>query len=99
MDHEYRLFLVKIYLSLKIIIEINLRIRKGSVNLMKCWIIYNILLKSDKFFDYDQMIQEAAQYMGHEAIIYKNSDNLNLSTSPPTSLKETPDYVVFTDKD
>src|SRR5699024_8534523 len=99
MDHEYRLFLVKIYLSLKIIIAINLRNRKGSVNLMKCWIIYNTFLKSDKFIDYAQMIQEAAQYMGHEAIIYKNSDILNLITSPPESLKEKPDYVVFTDKD
>src|SRR5699024_12095537 len=37
--------------------------------------------------------------MGHEAIIYKNSDILNLITSPPESLKEEPDYVVFTDND
>lgn len=66
---------------------------------MKCWIIYNTFLKSDKFIDYAQMIQEAAQYMGHEAIIFKNSDILNLITSPPESLKEKPDYVVFTDKD
>src|SRR5699024_12021200 len=28
-----------------------------------------------------------------------NSDILNLITSPPESLKEKPDYVVFTDKD
>src|SRR5699024_8384919 len=99
MDHEYRLFLVKIYLSLKIIIAINLRNRKWSVNLMKCWIIYNTFLKNDKFIDYAQMIKKSVKYIRYEVTNYKNSEKIKLITSPPESLKEKPYYIVFTDKD
>ena len=70
---------------------------------MKCWIIYNGFLESEKFIDFARMLQKAAQRQGHEASIIKNSDILNAipdtkEKNVPT-VSEKPDYVLFTDKD
>lgn len=64
------------------------------------WIIYNGFLPAQSFYDFAQMIKEAAEKKGHFATIYRNQDVIsilqrNLATIPG----ELPDYVVFTDKD
>lgn len=68
---------------------------------LSCWIVYNGFLPGNKFVDFAQMLQEAAEQRGHHATLYKNSEliallqrNIALSGSP-----ELPDYVIFTDKD
>lgn len=74
-------------------------ILKGTGRAMKCWIIYNGFLQSEKFIDFARMLQDAAVHFGHEAHIFKNSDILNEITTPVRLIEEKPDYVLFTDKD
>lgn len=70
---------------------------------MKAWIIYNGFLPGDKFIDFAEMIRDAAVAIGHEAIIYKNSEIISLLHHKLAILQaekaELPDYIVFTDKD
>ncbi|SET69961.1 SSU ribosomal protein S6P modification protein [Oceanobacillus limi] len=68
------------------------------------WIIYNGNLPGNKFFDFAQMLQEAATRKNSHTKIYKNtellalldSDQLQILNQLPNAL---PDYVLFTDKD
>ena len=67
------------------------------------WVIYNGYLPSNKFFDYANMIHEAATYYGHESKLFKNNELIsfleNLSIQSIDADVTLPDYVVFTDKD
>lgn len=67
----------------------------------RCWIIYNGFLKSDVFYDFAHMFQQAAHALGHQASIYTN-DEIQVILHNKITIKATeqlPDYVIFTDKD
>ncbi len=65
-------------------------------NMKRCWVIYNGSLTSDKFKDQAILVQEAAQRVGLNADVIKNYEvMMNLATP----LHNTPDFVVFLDKD
>lgn len=62
---------------------------------MKCWIIYNGSLESDKFADQARLTAEAAQRKGVEALLMKNYEVvMDLSAG-----RELPDFAVLLDKD
>lgn len=65
------------------------------------WIIYNGFLTSDKFIDYANMLQSAAEQRGHHVTIYRNNDIINNLTKPFSTMPTDtlPDYVIFADKD
>lgn len=65
---------------------------------MNGWIIYNAFLKSDKFIDFANMLADAAKQKGHDIKIKTNQD-LHLILNSPTPLQQSPDYVIFLDKD
>lgn len=60
-------------------------------------IIYNGFLKSDVFYDFANMLKEAAQERGHTVRVETNDAFLNCLHSDFT--EEAIDYVLFTDKD
>lgn len=70
---------------------------------MKCWIIYNGFLESNKFKDFAQMLANAATVFGHEAHIVKNDEVLQLLTTNASAFfndkSNIPNYILFTDKD
>jgi RimK family alpha-L-glutamate ligase len=68
------------------------------------WIIYNDSLPGNKFIDFAEWIQSAAEQKGSKATIFSNRDVLayiakNNSQILVDHLQMLPDYVVFTDKD
>lgn len=68
------------------------------------WIIYNGYLSGNKFLDFAEWLQNAAQQRGITTTIWKNSDLLSLLTTEQPSLlykswQPLPDFVIFTDKD
>ncbi|WP_284139731.1 MULTISPECIES: RimK family alpha-L-glutamate ligase [unclassified Virgibacillus] len=68
------------------------------------WIIYNGNLRGNKFKDYAEMLQQAAEKKGSLAYIIKNNDlSVFLDGKESKLLQkaalEKPDYVIFTDKD
>ncbi|WP_047984045.1 ATP-grasp domain-containing protein [Ornithinibacillus californiensis] len=66
------------------------------------WIIYNGNLPGNKFLDFAEMLQEAAEKHHSTAYIIKNNDVLVTLGSERLDLLteyERPDYVIFTDKD
>lgn len=66
----------------------------------KGWIIYNGFLKSDKFLDFAQMLQNAAEKRGHQMTLLKNDEVINeIQVDVQVDKAALPDYVLFTDKD
>lgn len=67
------------------------------------WVIYNGFLPGDKFYDFANMIHEAAVELGHESTILKNNELIcfleNAKMKTIDSKLSFPDYCVFTDKD
>lgn len=66
------------------------------------WIIYNGSLTGNKFIDFAQMLQQAAEQRGHRVKLYKNNDLLSmLQTNKFKFINhlQLPDYAIFTDKD
>lgn len=66
------------------------------------WIIYNGNLPGNKFLDFAEMFQEAANKRGSDADLIKNNDLLSFLSTAELNLlpdQKLPDYVVFTDKD
>ncbi|ARD47051.1 RimK family alpha-L-glutamate ligase [Sporosarcina sp. P33] len=61
-----------------------------------CWVIYNGSLTSDKFADQARLIQEAAERAGIQATLLKNYE-VHMNLQKP--IENTPDFVVFLDKD
>lgn len=66
------------------------------------WIIYNGNLPGNKFLDYAEMLQTAANRLHSNVKILKNTDLVSLLS--PTKLdllphSPLPEYIVFTDKD
>ncbi|ARK23621.1 alpha-L-glutamate ligase [Sporosarcina sp. P37] len=61
-----------------------------------CWVIYNGSLTSDKFADQARLIQEAAERAGVQATLLKNYE-VHMNLQKP--IENTPDFVVFLDKD
>ncbi|KGP90917.1 hypothetical protein N780_02760 [Pontibacillus chungwhensis BH030062] len=71
---------------------------------MHGWIVYNGHLKSPKFLDYAELIQEAAQQKGISMTIYPNHELLSTMSGEGMSITgadtaEHPDFVIFGDKD
>lgn len=62
----------------------------------KCWVIYNGSLTSDKFRDQAELLRDAAERAGVEAILKKNYEVLMALNE---KLETLPDFVVFLDKD
>ncbi|MFD1609047.1 ATP-grasp domain-containing protein [Oceanobacillus luteolus] len=66
------------------------------------WIIYNGNLPGNKFLDYAEMLQAAANKLQSNAHLFKNNELMSVlstSTLDLLSIDKKPDYVVFTDKD
>lgn len=66
------------------------------------WIIYNGNLPGNKFLDYAEMLQAAADTYKSKTKIFKNNELISLLSSSRLDVlpkKAFPDYVVFTDKD
>lgn len=64
--------------------------------MLSCWVIYNGSLISDKFKDQAELLVEAADRAGVRAKLMKNYEvMINLSEV----LEESPDFIVFLDKD
>jgi len=68
------------------------------------WIIYNGTLPGDKFLDFAEWLQTAANKAGSRADIIKNNDLFVSMQTAELSLLghnnlDQPDYVIFTDKD
>src|SRR5699024_5321230 len=68
------------------------------------WIVYNGNLPGQKFLDFAEMIQQAANRKHSETKIYKNNELLSVLGRQHINLLHEgslsiPDYVVFTDKD
>lgn len=61
-----------------------------------CWIIYNGSLTSEKFVDQANLMAEAAESYGVNAVVLKNTD---IPMTLYKSLNEKPDFVIFYDKD
>lgn len=78
---------------------------KGTNTLkMNGWIIYNGYLPGDKFLDFAEWLQHAADQKGINTKIWKNNELLSYLTSQNSSLiyqdcHQIPDFVIFTDKD
>ncbi len=66
------------------------------------WIIYNGNLPGNKFLDYAEMLQAAADTYNSKTEIIKNNERVSLLSTAGLDIlpeKEVPDYIVFTDKD
>lgn len=66
------------------------------------WIIYNGNLPGNKFLDYAEMLQAAADTYKSKTKIFKNNELISMLSSSRLDVlpkKAFPDYVVFTDKD
>ena len=66
----------------------------------RAWIIYNGFLQADSFYDFANMIREAAEALGHDAELHTNNEIISiLDNNLHIQRQDLPDYVVFTDKD
>lgn len=64
------------------------------------WIIYNGFLRAESFYDFAQMMEQAANNEGHRATIYSNKEIVSILDTNLTMVpSDLPDYVIFTDKD
>lgn len=65
------------------------------------WIIYNKFLPGNKFYDFAQMLYDAALERNHQVQLKTNADVLHMvGRKIQTKQKDKlPDYVLFTDKD
>ncbi|QSS99123.1 RimK family alpha-L-glutamate ligase [Pontibacillus sp. ALD_SL1] len=71
---------------------------------MHGWIVYNGHLKSPKFLDYAELVQEAAHQKGISMTIYPNHELLSTLSGQDRSIvgastDTRPDFVIFGDKD
>lgn len=67
-----------------------------------CWIIYNGYLQSNKFIDFANMFDHAANTAGDNTTIYRNDEIMTLIANNLIvngKQVQRPDYVIFTDKD